>query len=149
MTLFKCFKRENGNTSRYTCTQCSWCCEAPPPNFNFASIVLYSVWGQTAKFKDSQISAYMVYVTKLLGQLYSYNNTTKESDYICKILTWLKQQWQWRRTWCVDETSSVYSCDLFLKRTKLCVVRLKPVATLCLCHQFWPIPRNIETSHPL
>ena len=34
----------------------------------------------------------MVCVTKLIGQLYSYNNTTKESDCICKILAWLKQQ---------------------------------------------------------
>ena len=36
-------------------------------------VLFYTQTKHTAKFKDRQISAYMVYVTKLIGQLYNYN----------------------------------------------------------------------------
>ena len=34
----------------------------PPPNLNFANILLRSVWGQTTKFTDHQHFSYTVHV---------------------------------------------------------------------------------------
>ena len=63
---------------------------------------------------------------KLIGRLYSYSNTTKESDCICKISAWFKQQWWWRRTWCVDEILASYPGHMVGGKSGL-------VSTVCAC----------------